>query len=101
MRASQSLRPRLLLASMALAVLGLAAWAGYRHLQCWDAYDLNPEVPGSDLVGTWQHGSEFVTLGASGGFSASSWPRGTWSRSGDFEVLIGERRWRILRGPGG
>src|SRR2546428_7480827 len=99
--ASPSLRRRLWVGSIAFAVLGLAAWAGYMHLQRWEDYDLNPEVLGSELVGTWHHGSEFVTLGANGAFSASSWPRGTWSRDGDFEVLIGERRWRILRSPGG
>jgi hypothetical protein len=100
--ASPTSRRRLLLGSIALAVLGLAAWNGYMHLERWANYDLNPEVLGPELVGTWQHGSEFVALGASGAFSASSWPKkGTWSRLGDFELLIGERRWRILRSPAG
>ena len=82
-------RPWLIL--MALNVVhceGCLILTAHGQAHRWDGIELNHAVTVDQMVGTWRHEQEWVTLSADGTFFANDGLRGTWRADGIFQADV-------------
>lgn len=92
--------PAIITACLAVAIETWLLIASDRYVHYWDGLELSPDLSQADLVGTWKHGAETISLSADGTYSEMDGRHGHWGVQSMGWLVTDERTWAIARHQG-